>query len=166
MPPQLSFTEMSHLAWILSSLSMNETTLAQTALAWTFRNRLEACGGQGGEQPFLEAVGCPDIAAPAKERRLQASVASDFQSPDYCRAFARLCSVWGDEQPDPTEGALSFHRHSELPSWAVSCEPCALIGGYFFYDKTLEPLCADSDGENGRSQPKGSVPGRVQAYCA
>jgi len=36
--------------------------------------------------------------------------------------------------PDPTRGATHFHRHDEMPPWAATQEPTALIGCYLFYD--------------------------------
>ena len=142
MLPQLTFSEMSRLAWSLCTLADGESALARTALSWTFRNHLEARAELPSPRLLIEActpvergLGPADDGAPAMNT-------CDFRSPDFCMALSSLCVVWSGTQSDPTEGALSFHRHDQLPRWARTIEPCALIGSYFFYRRIVEPMFA------------------------
>jgi len=138
MPPQLNFTEMSRLAWVLCALSNGESACARTALAWAFRNRLEALAERAEPLSFFELCDRLGNDSRANETATAGPTVSDFQSPDYCLALSSLCSVWSGDQADPTEGALCFHRHNMLPRWASAMEPCALIGSFFFYNKASE----------------------------
>lgn len=138
MPPQLTFSEMSHLAWSLCALSKGESELARTALAWTFRNRLEGRGEAPSPCSLLEAFGQLGTASGSVAPGAPLTGTCDFQSPDFCVSLSSLCMVWSDSELDPTEGALSFHRHDQLPRWARSIDPCALIGSYFFYRQTIK----------------------------
>ena len=133
MPPQLTSSEMSYLAWSLCALSDGESEVARTALAWTFRNRLEARREQAAPTSFLDACSCPESSCRSGSEEMSRFNVCDFQSADFCAALSSLRAVWSGTQIDPTEGALSFHRHDQLPRWAKSIEPCALIGSYFFY---------------------------------
>ena len=142
MPPQLTFSEMSHLAWSLCALSEGESELARIALAWTFRNRLEARREAPSPRSVLEACGQLERGAGVVNEGVCATTISDFQSPDFCISLSSLCAVWSGTEPDPTEGALSFHRHDHLPRWARSMDPCALIGSYFFYQQTVKTAFA------------------------
>ena len=142
MPSQLTFSQMSHLAWSLCALSEGESELARTALAWTFRNRLEARGKVPPSRSLLEACGHLETDSGSVTPRVPVTTVCDFQSPDFCLSLSSLCMVWSDTELDPTEGALSFHRHDHLPRWARSIEPCALIGSFFFYRQLIESAVA------------------------
>lgn len=51
----------------------------------------------------------------------------------FLRVFSTVCLVWNGDVSDPTNGSIRCHRHDEMPEWALSVAPEALIGSRFFY---------------------------------
>ncbi len=121
----LTLEEMTCLAkqaWLEAS---EEPELSRAALIWTLLNRRRQCA-DGARQAIGEgAVPAEAVACSPSDLR--------FHDPAFCQAFATVCLVCGGHLEDPTHGATRYHAHDELPGWARSLQPLALIGPRFFY---------------------------------
>lgn len=135
-------TDVERFARILIAATANEPKGARLALAFVVYNRRETARRffkaqsrphpQFGDGSLAEA--CHSVmrdAGPLESTNgVSASASAD---PDYYRALAVVCLVLCGEQADPTQGAVEFHRHDELPDWASRRVPSALIGSWLFY---------------------------------
>jgi len=139
MPPELTLSEASRMAWTLCDLAGGESALTRTALSWTFRNRLAVLEESQLSCSYADELSCSGKRRVEVSSEVSDTADCDFQSEDFCMALSSLCMVWSGALSDPTDGALSFHRHDQRPPWARSAEPCALIGSYFFYQNVVEP---------------------------
>lgn len=68
-------------------------------------------------------------------RDIPGSFREGVASTGFLKALATTCLVITEDVADPTGGAVYCHHHLENPTWAVRCEPSALIGPMFFYDQ-------------------------------
>jgi len=117
-----------------AKITEGEDIAAQTAILWTMRNCLAAEGpGSAGCDVSALCRHLCDSSQCAGEQQFW-SDADGFCDPVFCRLFGILCGVVLSDIPDPTHGALRFHRHDRTPAWCRGLEPSALVGRYFFYN--------------------------------
>jgi len=135
-------SEVENFARVLMAATAEEPEAGGLALACVVRNRREIARrfsearsrahphfGDGSLakacRSVLRDAGLPNAAT--------APPAPNAAGPDYYRALATACLVLSGDQADPTQGAVDFHRHDELPDWASKRVPTALIGSRLFY---------------------------------
>jgi hypothetical protein len=134
-------SEVFRVAAIVLAAGPGETLEARLALAWVARNRGQVAISVGG---VLEDA-CRSLTGHAggREEGTDAETACCDGEGDCLRALALACQVLAGDLPDPTDGAVLYHRHDEQPDWAAGRLPTALIGSHFFYRLDEKGICAE-----------------------
>lgn len=133
-------------------LGRHQSTEFRAALGWVAKRRAQLAdtwtSEHGSPHPKFGAGrltdaaksllhDAPDMAGDIRD--IPGSFRSGTASTAFLKALATTCLVVTDDVPDPTGGAVYCHHHLENPTWAVRCEPSALIGPMFFYGQVLGP---------------------------
>jgi len=135
-------SEVEGFARILMAATAEEPEAGRLALACVVSNRREIARRfvktQSRPHPHFGdgslAEACRSVVHDAgPPRTATAAPATAPTVPAYYRALATVCLVLSGDQADPTQGAVDFHRHDELPDWANRRVPSALIGSWLFY---------------------------------
>ena len=113
---KISYSEIARLAVFLEDERLRETEAGLEALVHAIRNR-----SLSGEH-FSNIL-----------RDINTDRFASVNRPASFDILSMIASVFNEGSIDPTDGAVRFHRHDELPDWAKSEQPTALIGGRFYY---------------------------------
>jgi hypothetical protein len=111
-------------------LAVEQPDDLKAALAWTLRNRITALAQTArprAHEVCLALLREATASAPPKVPRAPAASDADWQ-----RTLAINTLVWSGELVDPTNGAISCHRHDVTMRWAARRVATALIGAYIF----------------------------------
>ncbi|MBZ0215336.1 MAG: hypothetical protein K8F25_02185 [Fimbriimonadaceae bacterium] len=132
--------------WLLSGGEAGE---AQVALAWLIRNRADVAARRVARCDADHPVYGDGSLAAACRSVLDEDGTGIFSDPlewapltdgAFNRVLANVWLVWNGDLPDPTAGAVRFHRHDQTPCWSATCKPSALMGKRIYYRSGGEPV--------------------------
>ena len=131
---RLDYEQMARIVVTTCDFAESGAADEQIALFWTVRNHLRQVPRGTARDVVSEVCEMLRDTARCGLGPTAGDPRGSFEDPFYCRAFGLLCGVLSSDIPDPTGGALRFHRHDRVPGWSRLLQPSALIGRYFFYD--------------------------------
>ena len=137
LPPEIAL--FAKTVWLLAG---GEAAEAQVALAWVIRNRADLAARHlqrhQTDHPIYGDGSFQDACRSVLDDDGHAVFVNTLEwAPLTDQAFGRVLeNVWlvcNDDIPDPTAGAVRFHRHNETPCWSKQCQPSALMGRRIYY---------------------------------
>lgn len=140
LPPDIVL--LAKTVWLLAG---GEAAEAQGALTWVIRNRADLATryfqahrtdhplyGDGSFQDACWSV----LDDEGTAIFTNSSEWAPFTNQAFSRVLANVWLVCHGDIPDPTAGAVRFHRHDQSPYWSKNYEPSALMGRRIYYQET------------------------------